>query len=1315
MTDPQNALRSARTLQELGHAAERAGLEALLDAPLDRLADVDEDDDRVRDAVRELEGQGDVGTVRELLLPEEGREVKLRKGVRPALVLAARRYFEDALAERPAPVAPSRAAALPPRPRTIEALQLWARQQGVEELLLQPAENWAAQLPAAFGSLLRQGLGARVTMAELIVPPRDPRNPAERFGRIGPEGEAVSVAAFRALISESDVRLDHKLAEEKLEASVSSLKRDPDAAPTQVALASRLLDARRVVLSVLKYRGAAQLTEERFAVEGEPAGLVLHARRSRSMGATVSVQITLPLHEPKIRPECSCGNAAGPEGSAACPDALSALTSALQLLTDPDRSEEARRVAAELATPAWQRQLRAIEAILARTTLASREPDVRLSWRLTREDGVLQLHPFREKRRGAGFTKGTKIGLPELARDPVLLANEVDRRAFEALAPELAGGGSASRVEPGAAAIVRALTVLADHPRLVLGDEETPIRLQKAQLGFTIVRRGDGVALLPWAEGRVLPLGDLVQEVRRHAPGPSVAFLDEERGTLWVLEAPHHVAQVLELLLRGEQSYTPDAVPELIALLPRLQAFVPIEVPAEFKGERVEPQATMVLRLESISGEGLRLDVRARPLSSITLKPGEGQTEIVGERAGRGVHAVRDLAAERANAEALCALLPLQAARADGHFGFRLDDRNDALDLLASLQRSPPPGDVVVELPDTLRLARSATGRDLKLQLSKRRDWFGLDGTIEVDDERVKLAMALDAARRGDRWVRLKTGLYAQLEQSLLDGLKGLDAAAFEGKQKAGLELSGAGLHAAHELARLGMELVDTSDEVRARLARIDAARDFVPPPPEVNVELRSYQRDGYEWLSRLAAWGEGGVLADDMGLGKTVQAIALLQQRRKLGPALVIAPTSVCPGWMSELAKFAPGLRVTVYRTLRDRKDALQLTEGDVLIASYGLVARDEELLRKQHWSTLVLDEAHAVKNAATRRARAVRTLQAGMRVALTGTPIENHLGELHSLFGAAVPGLLGSLEHFRERFVQPIERDGDQGRRKALALLIKPFLLRRKKKEVANELPDRIEQEESVELTAAERRLYEDARLSALGHLKGLEGAAAPEKRRFEVLAALTRMRLIACHPRLVDPLSPVTSSKLTRLMELLEELRAEGRRALVFSQFVKHLSLVREALNARNIAYLYLDGQTPAAERGQLAERFQRKEGGDFFLISLRAGGTGLNLTAADTVIHLDPWWNPAVEDQASDRAHRIGQTNKVHVIRLVTRDTIETEVLKLHHEKRALVADLLEGTDVAGKLGTEELYKLIEQGGTAEIDEEPDDEADALVAG
>jgi SNF2 family DNA or RNA helicase len=309
-----------------------------------------------------------------------------------------------------------------------------------------------------------------------------------------------------------------------------------------------------------------------------------------------------------------------------------------------------------------------------------------------------------------------------------------------------------------------------------------------------------------------------------------------------------------------------------------------------------------------------------------------------------------------------------------------------------------------------------------------------------------------------------------------------------------------------------------------------------------------------------------------------------------------------------------------------------------------------------------------------------------------MSGTPFENHVGELWSVFSVVFPGLLGSWEQFRDRFAIPIDRDRDPVASAALSRLIRPFLLRRTKAEVARELPARSEIEVPIALSEYEAALYEDARLAAVAHLTKETKKLRDEQRRFQVLAALTRLRLLASHPRLYDAASPVASSKMTRLLELLEELREEGRRALVFSQFTSHLALVRTELERAGISYLYLDGATAARERARLVERFQHGES-DVFLISLKAGGVGINLTAADNVIHLDPWWNPAVEDQAADRAHRIGQTQPVTVYRLIARDTVEERILKMHADKRALVTSILDGTSAAGKLSTRDLLELI----------------------
>jgi SNF2 family DNA or RNA helicase len=356
----------------------------------------------------------------------------------------------------------------------------------------------------------------------------------------------------------------------------------------------------------------------------------------------------------------------------------------------------------------------------------------------------------------------------------------------------------------------------------------------------------------------------------------------------------------------------------------------------------------------------------------------------------------------------------------------------------------------------------------------------------------------------------------------------------------------------------------------------------------------------------------------------------------------------------------------------------------------------RDVELLEAIEFSTVIFDEAHALKNGNSKRSLAARRIRAAFRVGLTGTPVENHTGELWSLFWVVLPGLFGPWERFRERFAGPIERERNSARRAALAATIRPYLLRRTKGEVARELPARTEMVRFVDLSSAERDLYEGERLHAID---ALSAGAANEKARFALLAALTRLRQLACHPRLRHPDSTLESSKLASVLSLIDELRESGHRALVFSQFTSHLALVAEALRTRGVTYLEFEGSTSSEARANRVRRFQAGEV-DIFLISLKAGGVGLNLTAADYVLHLDPWWNPASEDQATDRVHRIGQDKPVTVVRFITRGTIEESVLALHREKRELAQALLDGGDVAGRLTTSELLSLMEKGATSD---------------
>ena len=433
------------------------------------------------------------------------------------------------------------------------------------------------------------------------------------------------------------------------------------------------------------------------------------------------------------------------------------------------------------------------------------------------------------------------------------------------------------------------------------------------------------------------------------------------------------------------------------------------------------------------------------------------------------------------------------------------------------------------------------------------------------------------------------------------------------------------------------------------------------------------------------------------MGLGKTLQAIALILSRAPQGPTLVIAPTSVCMNWISEAARFAPTLNVKLFGA-GDRAGTMStLQPYDVVVASYGLLQLESALFAGVQWNTIVLDEAQAIKNGATKRSQAVMALKGEFRMIATGTPLENHLGELWNLFRFINPGLLGSIEQFNLRFAAPIEKPQDHraelGARNRLRRLIQPFMLRRTKAQVLTELPSRTEITLEVDLSKEETALYESLRRTALENLAAVEGPA--EKKSIQILAEIMRLRRACCNPNLIAPELGLASSKLAAFAHLLEGLLENRHKVLVFSQFVDHLSLIRAHLDANGISYQYLDGSTSMADRKKRVDAFQAGIG-DVFLISLKAGGVGINLTAADYVIHMDPWWNPAVEDQASDRAHRMGQLRPVTIYRLVARHTIEEGIVDLHQHKRDLADSLLEGSDVSGRMSAGEMLNMLQEG-------------------
>jgi len=485
------------------------------------------------------------------------------------------------------------------------------------------------------------------------------------------------------------------------------------------------------------------------------------------------------------------------------------------------------------------------------------------------------------------------------------------------------------------------------------------------------------------------------------------------------------------------------------------------------------------------------------------------------------------------------------------------------------------------------------------------------------------------------------------------------------------------------------------------RLASFDHV-EAVTVPATLQAQLRPYQRAGLNWLQFLREYDLGGLLADDMGLGKTLQTLAHIclekEQGRLTAPALVIAPTSLVHNWIAEAARFAPQLRSLQLHGTDRRRDFERIAQSDLVVTSFALLARDIEQLGAQEFHLLIVDEAQNIKNPRTQAAIAIRLLKARHRLALTGTPLENHLGELWAQFDWLTPGLLGDQASFSRLYRVPIEKRGDEARRVHLTTRIRPFVLRRRKDEVAPELPPRTEIERYVALEGGQRDLYEVVRASMHERVRLALADQGLERSQVLVLDALLKLRQVCCDPRLVSLASARSvheSAKLELLLEMLEGLLSEGRKVLLFSQFTSMLALIEQALRERGQRYTLLTGDT--RDRAHAVERFQ---GGEvpLFLLSLKAGGTGLNLTAADTVIHYDPWWNPAVEAQATDRAHRIGQDKPVFVYRLLCAGTIEERMRSLQARKARLAQALLgDEAGLARALGAEDIEALLAPAG------------------
>ena len=973
-----------------------------------------------------------------------------------------------------------------------------------------------------------------------------------------------------------------------------------------------------------------------------------------------------------------------PRAAAACRDEAAALHARLGT----------RSLTTLLAPMAeWEYPLKALEALAFETrskpaAAKKRGPSTRrrrLAWTLHEDFGEVSAKPREQQEyRNGAWSAGKPVSMKRLATSAATMDFLLDQdRAAAAKIRKGSDWGNRSQYYLDEAGLFE----LAGHP-YVFGEDGAQVEVVRGEPELVVDDHAGGL------RARLVPDdGD--------AEGYHVRFVDGRRCEV-IRFTPGH-RRLRAIIPEGGLELPAAARTRLLDAVSALASEVRIHGGIAGGAEtarEIEADPRPRMRLEP-SGTGLAAELVVEPVpgSGVWFEPGAGGATVFAARGGETVQARRDLAAERAGAERIVAACPVLAATAAGPPPWVFPDPGSALELLEELHAADVP--CLWPKGEPLKIVAHAETSKLNLTIKTAAEWFSASGTLEIDEGRaldLKQLFELLDASPDSRFLALGDGEFIALTASFtrhLDDLRGLSSPAARGSVRvhsmAALALQGSPRARPSTRTRDGALLPSGSATRRrsSRSCRAPCRRSSVPTSAKA-----SGGSPGSPGGARAPVSPTTWVSA------RPSQTLALLLDRAPDGPALVVAPTSVVANWLDEARRFTPTLNVVAYTgAASSRAGRLDdLGPFDVVVTTYGLLQIDAGALAAIDWHSAVLDEAQAVKNPASKRARAARELKARFRLVTTGTPIQNNLMDLYSLFGFINPGMLGSTEHYRRHFASPIERDGDAAARARLRRLIAPFVLRRLKTEVLDDLPPRTEIVLHVEMSRAEAALYEALRRRAVEDLEALmaqgSGAApgAAGEGRLEVLAHLTRLRLACCNPRLVQEAGAPASSKLATFTETLEELLANRHKVLVFSQFVRHLKLIEKHLTGAGIAFQYLDGATPPKARTERIAAFQAGRG-DVFLISLKASGVGLNLTAADYVIHMDPWWNPAAEDQASDRAHRIGQTRPVTIYRLVTKGTIEEQVVALHHHKRDLAERLLEGADAPARLDAAELLDLL----------------------
>jgi SNF2 family DNA or RNA helicase len=939
----------------------------------------------------------------------------------------------------------------------------------------------------------------------------------------------------------------------------------------------------------------------------------------------------------------------------------------------------------------WETALNNLNSISYLHSQINGSAEERLIWKFCMEKQVLKsIKPVIQKKNKSGkWSKGRTTALKRIKEQNFNFLTEQDKRISNYIDKERVGYDYREEYFLN---INKSIHEFEEHPLLFIDDSiNSHIELVEGKIELTIQQENDLYQLLI-----------NVPKIICNTENPPV--YQESPTRLRFLRLSETDKKILQTFEKKENIKIPVKAKKQIQktistisdkVIVHSESDIHVSEDHSIDAKIVDPNSSVIIQINP-NNDGFKLGIGVKPFTKFgLLQPiGKGIKTLFETYKDVSYVTKRDFTEEKQNYNNLVNEIPeLHEAISSGVVYF--ETPKECLYILDIIEPAVSKKMLTIEWPDggAIKVSSASNTNNFKLKIDKKKDWFAIKGEYKISKN--KMIGFKDLLEKLEdqslNYIQISKNEFIKITDEFRKKVNTLNTI---------VDTSKAGESRIHQLAISNFaSIFEDNEEIlyckewNDSVKKIENLKDFHPEIPSTfQGTLRNYQKDGYKWLSILAQWGVGACLADDMGLGKTIQALALILAKASDSPSIVVAPASVTANWYNEAKRFTPKLNPIQLRDF-DRDKIANLKEHDVLITSYGLLNTTIAEISKVNWSVLVFDEAQALKNIGTKRSKVARQVHADFKILTTGTPLENNLGELWNLFDIINPGLLGTSKMFKSKFMAPIEKDGNLIVQKTLRELISPFILRRLKTNVLDELPDKTEITLTVEMNEDERIFYETLRQRAIDRTESImESEDKKGSKHLKVLAEITKLRQLCCNPLLVDKNSKLVSSKLEQFKELVHELLDNNHKALVFSQFVTHLKIIREYLDKENISYQYLDGSTPIRKREQAVKDFQDGNS-DLFLISLKAGGTGLNLTAADYVIHMDPWWNPAVEDQASDRAHRIGQKRAVTVYRIIAKNTIEEKIIELHEFKKELANSLLEGTDRTAKMNINDLVKII----------------------